>query len=284
MQRQAEINLIQGQTDCVALPAVDAGKSTDPCTADEQLVNINSRGRFINIRRRDIVRKGDCPRLLLNTEIARQLHKTKDVNLKIARGAQKFAFRCIHGQGETRWLGPCPGDHGQALGGVVHQRTIVRGTIDLYVEGVGRYRQILNADKSRTAGCLQRCPFALHITLRLKTRRFLPKQSKRKINVGKAQTESVARQAAVTLISAVDARKGIQAGTSDCQKISTYDHAVGQGHTGRVCLFKSHITGHGKKIRNRYFSQSSCADNLAPGTGKIEFHLALIRKIDKHII
>ena len=59
LQRQAEIHILQGQTDCVALPAVDAGKRTDSRTAHEQLIHIHSRSRFINIRRRGIVRKGD---------------------------------------------------------------------------------------------------------------------------------------------------------------------------------------------------------------------------------
>ncbi len=64
---------------------------------------------------------------------------------------------------------------------------------------------------------IDRRPFAQHITLRIKTRRFLPKQGKRKIHVGKAQTDRVARQRTVALISAVDARKGIDIITANGQ-------------------------------------------------------------------
>ena len=148
------------------------------------------------------------------------MHKAKDIQVQVARGAQQLALGCVQTQSQAAGLGCGAGANVECLRFVVHQRAVGGLAVDLDVQGVGADCQAVHPHKGgagstgREAG-----PAARQSTRGFQAGELFARNGQAEFHAREAQARQAVFECAVGVEAAVQARIGIEIGAANGQHV-----------------------------------------------------------------
>ena len=214
-QRDADVGVCELQANVAR-----AQESVQATAANEQQVDIDRDGGFVHRRGSGYIGHGDLAGFLLQAKAARHLHKAKDIQVQVARGAQQLALGCVQTQSQAAGLGCGAGANVECLRFVVHQRAVGGLAVDLDVQGVGADCQAVHPHKGgagstgREAG-----PAARQGARGFQAGELFARNGQAEFHAREAQARQAVFECAVGVEAAVQARIGIEIGAANGQHV-----------------------------------------------------------------